>query len=64
MNPERIFTVLQEPHFTEKASILGDHSNHYAFKVAKDATKREIKQAVEELFKVKVVNVTTLNMKG
>ena len=64
MNPERIYAVLIEPHISEKVSLLGDSSNQYAFKVAKDANKAEIKEAVEVLFKVSVENVTTLNVKG
>ena len=64
MNPERVYTVLQEPHISEKVSNLGDASNQYAFKVARDATKAEIKEAVETLFGVNVVRVTTLNVKG
>ena len=64
MNAERLYTVLVEPHITEKATNLAASSNQYAFKVAKDATKREIKDAVEELFSVTVRNVTTLNVKG
>lgn len=64
MNPERVFTVLREPHISEKVSILGDSSNQYAFKVATDATKPEIKEAVETLFKVDVAKVTTANVKG
>lgn len=64
MNRERLYTVLVEPHITEKATNLGAASNQYAFKVARDATKREIKAAVEELFSVTVTNVTTLNVKG
>ena len=61
---ERRYSVLVEPHITEKVTDLSDASNHVAFKVAKDATKREIKAAVENLFGVKVANVTTLNVKG
>ena len=64
MNPDRLFTVLVEPHISEKASIMGDASNRYAFKVRRDATKAEIRTAVEELFKVTVTDVTTLNVKG
>ncbi len=66
MNPndERLYAVLREPHITEKATGLGDSSNQYAFKVARDATKHEIRMAVEELFDVEVENVTTLNVKG
>jgi large subunit ribosomal protein L23 len=64
VNQERLYTVLLEPHFSEKVAILGDRSNQYGFKVAKDATKAEIKQAVEQLFKVTVENVSTMNVKG
>ena len=64
MNQERLYTVLQEPHFTEKVSGLGDETNQYAFKVAPDATKAEIKEAVEKLFSVSVEKVSTLNVKG
>ena len=64
MNPERLYTVLVEPHISEKVAILGDEVNQYAFKVAKDATKPEIREAVETLFKVNVEKVTTANVKG
>jgi large subunit ribosomal protein L23 len=64
VNQERLYTILLEPHFSEKVAIMGDRSNQYGFKVAKDATKDEIKQAVEHLFKVTVENVSTMNVKG
>ena len=64
MNPERVYTVLLEPHFSEKVAIQGEESNQYGFKVAKNATKAEIKEAVETLFGVNVDKVTTLNVKG
>ena len=64
MNQERMFTVLREPHISEKVSILGDLANQYAFKVATDATKAEIREAVESIFKVSVTKVTTANVKG
>ncbi len=64
MNQERLYTVLVEPHFSEKVSIQGDLSNQYGFKVARDASKAEIKEAVETLFKVKVDKVSTLIVKG
>ena len=63
MSPERVFIVLEAPHFSEKSSNGGEQ-NQFTFKVAPDATKPEIKQAVEELFKVDVESVTTLNVKG
>ena len=64
MNPERLYTVLLAPHFSEKVSILGDQSNQYGFKVAGNATKQEIKEAVEQLFNVSVERVSTINVKG
>lgn len=64
MNQERMYTILLEPHISEKVSILGDKVNQYAFKVARDATKSEIREAVETLFSVSVEKVTTANVKG
>ncbi len=64
MNQERLYTVLLEPHFSEKVSLQGEASNQYGFKVARDATKAEIKEAVETLFKVSVEGVSTVNVKG
>jgi len=49
---------------TEKGSILKDEQNKYLFMVDKDSNKLEIKKAVEEIFKVKVKKVTTMNMHG
>ena len=56
--------VLICPIFTEKGSMLKEMDNKVLLKVAKDANKIEIKKAVEELFKVKVGRVTTINCKG
>ena len=64
MNQERVYQVLVGPHVSEKAAIVADSNNQYVFKVAVDATKLEIKKAVEQLFKVKVDNVQTLKVKG
>ncbi|MGI9325601.1 MAG: 50S ribosomal protein L23 [Pseudomonadales bacterium] len=64
MNPERLYSVIREPHISEKTSTMGHDSNQYAFKVATDATKAEIKTAVETLFKVTVEGVSTVNVKG
>lgn len=64
MNPERIFKVLQEPHVSEKTALLADGSNQYGFKVTPDATKPEIKAAVEQLFGVQVRAVRTVNVRG
>ena len=55
--------VIIAPVITEK-SMANRQANVYTFKVAKDATKTEIKNAVEEAFKVSVVSVNTLNTKS
>ncbi len=63
MNQERIFKVILGPHVTEKSAMAGD-DNQYVFKVLRDASKPEVKAAVEKLFDVKVVDVRVANMKG
>ena len=64
MNQERIFQILRTPHISEKSATLGDVSNQAVFQVSLDAKKPEIKEAVEQLFNVKVANVRTTTMKG
>lgn len=64
MNKERMFQVLLAPHISEKTTIVADANRQFVFKVAPDATKPEIKEAVETLFDVKVEAVKTLNVKG
>jgi large subunit ribosomal protein L23 len=64
MNQERLMKVLLAPIVSEKASIAADTSAQYAFRVAADATKREIGRAVETLFEVKVEGVQVLNVRG
>jgi len=64
MNQERLYKVLLGPHISEKATIIADSSRQVVFRVAKDATKPEIKEAVEQLFNVKVAGVNVLNAKG
>ena len=64
MNQERMYQILLAPHVSEKGTLLADVNNQHVFKVASDATRSEVKQAVEELFKVKVAKVRILNIKG
>lgn len=61
---ERLMQVLLAPQISEKATMLADKANQVVFLVAPDATKPEIKAAVEELFKVKVNAVRVANAKG
>ena len=61
---ERLLTVLKAPHISEKSTMVAEKLNTIVFKVATDATKAEIKAAVEKLFEVKVEAVRTLNVAG
>ena len=61
---EKLFTLIKSPIITEQTAQLGEKMKQVVFKVDLSANKREIKQAVEELFKVEVLNVTTSIMKG
>lgn len=63
MKEEQAYNVLLSPVITEKATLISEN-NQVIFRVAKKATKPEIKQAVEMLFNVKVKAVNTLNRKG
>ena len=60
---ERLMTVLYGPHLSEKAHLASER-NQIVFKVRRDATKAEIKQAVELLFEVSVVDVNVVNYLG
>jgi large subunit ribosomal protein L23 len=64
MNQERIYKVLLGPHISEKATVVAEEHGQYVFKVANDATKLEIKKAVEQLFEVSVEAVRTSVVKG
>ena len=64
MNLERLYKVLLGPHISEKSTLAGEASNGYTFKVVPDATKPEIKAAVEQIFEVRVESVNTMNVKG
>ena len=59
----RHYDVILSPVITEKATLLSEQ-NKVVFRVAPDSTKDEIAAAIEELFKVKVTKVNTLNVKG
>ena len=64
MNSERLMTVLLSPVVSEKSSIVADSNRQYTFRVATDASKREIARAVEKMFDVKVERVQVVNVKG
>lgn len=58
------FDVIQRVRLTEKGSALQEKHNSYVFAVAISSNKIEIRQAIEKLFKVKVVRVNTMNCFG
>ena len=63
-NQERLLQVILAPQITEKATRLAGNNQQIAFKVRTDATKPEIKAAVELLFKVEVNAVSVVNVMG
>lgn len=61
---EKLYKAIQSPVITEKASVLTQNNNVFCFKVAVSVDKKTIKSAIEEIFKVSVVSVNTVKMKG
>ncbi|CAM5506895.1 50S ribosomal protein L23 [Eoetvoesiella caeni] len=64
MNAERLMQIILAPIVTEKATFVAEKNQQVAFRVVANATKPEIKAAVELLFKVEVESVQVLNQKG
>ncbi|HYA65637.1 MAG TPA: 50S ribosomal protein L23 [Burkholderiaceae bacterium] len=64
MNNERLYSVLLAPVISEKSTDVAEKHNQVAFRVLQDATKQEVKAAVELLFKVQVKSVQILNRRG
>ncbi len=64
MNNEKLYTIILSQHVSEKSALNAQNNNQYVFKVRKDATKPQIKAAVESLLDVKVKKVQTSVVKG
>ena len=65
MSQQSIMSILLEPKVTEKSSMIGELNNQYVFKVSRNATKPEIKKAVELMFEgAEVESVQVANVKG
>lgn len=64
MSQDRLYKVLVAPIVSEKSTMIADKNEQVAFRVLPDATKPEVKAAVELLFKVQVESVQILNQKG
>tara|TARA_S200000501_G_scaffold222072_1_gene208253 strand:+ start:1972 stop:2268 length:297 start_codon:yes stop_codon:yes gene_type:complete len=64
LNEERVYKVILGQHITEKSASTGGESNLVVFKVARDSSKPEIKNAVQKLFLVDVEDVRVVGVKG
>ena len=64
MNREQLMSVLIAPHVTEKTSLAMQNHNQYTFRVRRDATKTDIRKAIELMFDVKVEGVQVVNEPG
>lgn len=64
MSQERLMKIILGPHVSEKSTRIADSHNQVTFRVVRDASKTEIKQAVELLFETKVKSVAVANVKG
>jgi large subunit ribosomal protein L23 len=64
VNEERLYQIILAPRISEKSSMVADKHQQFVFDVATDATKPEIKQAVEKMFEVEVASVQVVNAKG
>ena len=57
-------SIILRPILSEKGTMLGEALNKYVFQVEKQCNKLEIKEAIEEKFNVKIIKVSTMNLKG
>ena len=64
MNTQRLTNIIVSPRISEKATMRADIDNQHVFPVLKDATKPEVKRAVELMFDVKVKSVRLMNVQG
>ena len=64
MNDAKLYNVIRAPRVSEKTARVQEVSNQYVFEVATDATKADIKVAIEKLFDVQVKSVNVVNVKG
>jgi large subunit ribosomal protein L23 len=64
VNACQLANVLQAPIISEKSTVAAEQNKQFVFKVLKNATKKQVKSAVELMFKVEVDSVRVLNVKG
>lgn len=64
MKEEDLYRVILGPHVSEKSTMTADKNHQFVFEVRRDASKPEIRQAVEKMFNVEVASVTVVNVLG
>jgi large subunit ribosomal protein L23 len=64
VNEERLHQIIRRPHISEKSTVVADSDRQVVFEVASDATKPEVREAVEKLFEVQVDSVQIVNVRG
>lgn len=64
MNTEKLYHVILAPHVSEKSTRAAEKSNQIVFRVRRDASKPDIKAAVEKMFNVQVESVSVVNVRG
>jgi len=64
MNDQRLFQVLLAPHVSEKTAIAAEMEGRHTFRIANNASKLEVRKAVEKLFEVDVRSVQIINVRG
>jgi large subunit ribosomal protein L23 len=64
MNDAKLYSIIRAPRISEKTARLQEVSNQYVFEVSTEATKTDIKAAVEKIFGVNVRAVNVVNVKG
>ena len=64
MNTEKLFHVILAPHVSEKSTRVAEKSNQIVFRVRRDASKPDIKAAVEKMLNVQVESVSVVNVRG
>ncbi|MFK7857935.1 MAG: 50S ribosomal protein L23 [Granulosicoccus sp.] len=64
MNDQRLYQVIIAPHVSEKTAIAAEMEGRHTFRIANDASKLEVRKAVEKLFEVNVKSVQIVNVRG
>ena len=64
MNDQRLYQIILAPHISEKTAIAAEMEDRHTFRVARNATKLEVRKAIEKLFEVNVRSVQIVNVSG